>query len=283
MRLTVAGVQVPLPTRLPRVVLLSFVAAVLFDAFSSNQPQLQAQSIVSFPELEALVRRADSLHAAFDVLAALAIYDSILVSHENDVDVLWRAARECVAMGVLAEGTNLQNSWFIRGEEYAQRAADLAVDDLNVLHWLQTAKGCRSVQSDPLTTARLATEVRDLANRILESDSLHAGATHALGVLNYEVMKLSRVNRFIGQRILGSRAFRGTSWEHAEEYLVRATELEPENTLYWLDLAKLYVRRDGLDQAQAAINRLMQFPELEPTYRIYKVQAEQLLAQILGR
>ena len=233
----------------------------------------------NFDPVESLLF-GDSLHYAFDVEAALSTFEQIIEHNENNIEALWKAARECVSMGLLVDGTDNQNEWFRRGEAYAQRAADLEPENLTVLYWLLAAKGRRAVQSDALTTAKLATEVYDLSNWILERDTLHAGATHALGVLNYEVMKLSRVKRFIAQRILGGRALSRTSWEKAEDFLSRATELNPEFTLYWLDLGKLFLRRDDPNRAREAFIRATQTELIEPTDQKFQDRASRYLDEM---
>ena len=123
-------------------------------------------------------------------------------------------------------------------------------------------------------------EVYELAHRLLDMDSLHAGANLALGVLNYEVQALSSVKRFIATRILGNRAFRLTSWDDAKRYLGRAVELEPDFILFHLDLGKMYLARDQLDLARQAFRRVIELQPVHPTDPKFQETAARLLATI---
>ena len=172
-----------------------------------------------------------------------------------------------------------QNRWYKVGEEYARRATVVAPDGIDGLYWLLAAKGLRSVQTNPLDASRLGTEVYDLANGLLAMDSLHAGAYHSLGVLNYEVMKLTWVERLIATRLLGNRPFRLTSWENAETYLRRATELEPEFIRYQLDLGKMYLKRKQMELARRAFRTVLELPAVHAPDVVFQEVAAELLQE----
>ena len=225
------------------------------------------------------VAEGDSLHNLHRVTEALDVFEGIVEEDPGHYEGLWKAAREAVVLGLLAHGTEIENRWFRRGEELAQRAVDVDSAGIDGLAWLVFSKGLRAVQTNPLDASRLGAEVYELAHRILDMDSLHAGAYHALGVLNYEVQKLSRFQRFIATRIMGNRAFRLTSWDNAERYLKRAIELKPKFVLYHLDLGKMHIARKQTELARAALRRVLALPPVEAPDVGFQEVAARLMAR----
>ena len=223
--------------------------------------------------------RAEELHYEFRAAESLEVYERIVEGEPENYEALWKAARETVVMGLLAHGSEIENRWFMKAEEYARRATEIEPKGIDGLRWLVSSKGLRAVQTNALDASRLGTEVYESAHRILEMDSLHAGAHHSLGVLNYEVQKLSRFERFIATRILGNRAFRLTSWENAERYLKRAVALEPDFLLYHLDLGKMYFERKQMTLARQAFQRVLELPRVHPPDKMFQEVAERLLAR----
>ena len=224
------------------------------------------------------IARAEELHYELRAAESLEVYERIVAEEPEHYEALWKAARETVVMGLLAHGTEIENRWFMKAEEYARRATAVWPDGIEGLYWLVSSKGLRAVQTNAVDASRLGTEVYQLAHRVLEMDSLHAGAHHSLGVLNYEVQKLSRFERFIATRILGNRAFRLTSWEDAERYLQRAVALEPDFLLYHFDLGKMYLERKQMTLARQAFHRVLELPRVHPPDKGFQEVAERLLA-----
>ena len=210
---------------------------------------------------------------------SLDVFESIVEANPNYYAALWKAARGAVVMGLLAHGTDVENRWFMRGEEHARKATELQPDGLDGLYWLVSSKGLRAVQTSAINASRLGIEVYELAHRILDMDSLHAGTYHSLGVLNYEVQKLNSIQRFVATRILGNRAFRLTSWEASEEYLKRAVELEPEFILYHLDLGKMYLERKQMTLARQTFQTALELPAIYAPDPGLQEVAERLLAR----
>ena len=256
------------------LILAGFVVGVLQPAMSA---QMRSSRSVS-PDPR--IARAEQLLADHLALESLRMFESVLELEPENYEVLWKAARGAVVMGLLARGhTETENRWHKIGEEYGRRATVVAPDSINGLYWLISAKGLRAVQTNPVDASRLGSEVYELAHVLLAMDSLHAGAYHSLGVLNYEVMKLTRIERFIATRILGNRPFRLTSWENAEAYLKRATDLEPELIRYQLDLGRMYFERKQMEPARRAFRTVLELPAVHAPDAGFQEVAARLLQE----
>lgn len=223
---------------------------------------------------------ADSLHRSGELNSALGLFEEILEGDPDHVTALWKAAREAIAVGVMLEGTDAQNEFFDRGIGFAERALALVPTDFRVEFWLVAAQGLRAKHAAALLAARLATSVYERSHSLLGRDSLHSGVNHALGALNVEVMKLSRLKRFIAVTILGNRAFRDTSWNNAELYLVRALESDPSYAIARLDLGRAYFYQDKFRAARIQFEGLLNRSIVDPTDVAFRDEARRYLQRI---
>ncbi len=195
---------------------------------------------------------------------------------------MWAAARSAVAQGLVSSGREVQNQWYKIGESYARRATEVDPDDIEGLYWLLTAKGLRATRSGDREASALGGEVYDLAHQVLEMDSLHAGAHHALGYLNFRVRRLPGLARWVARNFLGADVMNLTNWEDAERYLTRAAELRPDYILFHLDLGRMYLNRDRKEEARRHFQRVLDLPVLEPPDSRFQAIAERRLPETLN-
>jgi tetratricopeptide (TPR) repeat protein len=225
------------------------------------------------------ISEARDLFIDHQVMESLQLFEDVVDQSPENYEALWGAARSAVAQGLISRGREIQNQWFKIGESYARRATEVEPDSLEGLYWLLSAKGLRAAQTGGRDASALSREVYDLAHQVLEMDSLHAGAHHALGVVNYRVRSLSFIERFVARTFLGSDVIGLTSWEDAERYLTRAVELRPEYILFHLDLGSMYLNRKQMEEARIHFQRALELPLLEPPDTRFQRIAERRLAE----
>jgi tetratricopeptide (TPR) repeat protein len=227
------------------------------------------------------ISEANDLYLDHRVMESLQLFEDVVDEFGEIYEALWGAARAAIAQGLLSRGREIQNQWYKIGESYARRATEVEPENIVGLYWLLTAKGLRAARSGGREASALGGEVYELAHQLLEMDSLHAGAYHALGVLNYRVRRLSWMERFVARNFLGADVMNSTSWEDAERYLLRAVELRPEYILFHLDLGRMYLHRDRKDEARSHLERVLELPVLEPPDLRFQAIAERRLAETL--
>ena len=244
-------------------------------------PDSKAISDQARSGIDPRISEAHDLYLDHLVTESLEIFEDVIDEFPENYEALWGAARSAVAQGLLSQGSRIQNQWYRIGESYARRATEIEPENLDGLYWLLSAKGLRAVQSGGRKASALAREVYDLAHHILEMDSLHAGASHALGVLNFRVWGLSGLERWVARTFLGADVMNLTSWEDAERYLTRAVELRPGYILFHLDLGRMYLHRNRMEEARSQFQRVLELPLLEPPDSRFQETAERRLAETL--
>lgn len=206
----------------------------------------------------------DSLYFAFQPLKSLSLAESFLVD-TNDADLRWRAARAAIAAGMLNDAPGERILLYDRALLHARQAVALRPASVDARYWLAAAAGRRAHKDDPVNSARLAVEVHDLTSGILEEDSLHAGAHHALGMLHAEVTRVPALARFIASRVLRLDVASRASVRDAERHLRRAVELDPTSVTYLADLSAFLIRSRRLAEADSVLRQLAFAPARHPT------------------
>ena len=252
------------------------------DSRPTSEPGSQAITDPAQAAVDPRISEAHDLFLDHRVMESLQLFEDVIDEFPENYEALWGAARSAIAQGLLSRGRRIQNQWYKIAESYARRATEIEPENLEGLYWLLSAKGLRAVQSGGREASALGREVYDLAHQVLEMDSLHAGAYHALGVLNYRVRRLSVLERFVARTFLGADVMNLTSWEDAERYLTRAVELRPEYILFHLDLGSMYLNRKRMDEARIHLQRVLELPVLEPPDPRFQATAERRLAETLN-
>lgn len=174
----------------------------------------------------------------------------------------------------------LRDSLLGKGALYARRAVRLAPSDPWALFALGLVLGNTALTKGTREKIRMATEIRSLALRAIAADSTHDGAQHLLGRWNYEIMKLSGVERFIAKSILGGGVFGQASWEEARRRLARAVSLDPTRIYHRLDLARVLVARKETGAARSELQQVAGLPNRVAADSTYRRESVELLAKL---
>lgn len=226
------------------------------------------------------IEAADALYFSGRPREAFALLERHLETSPGDYEALWRAARAAVVLGIAEEGVERQNDWLDPAIELGDRAVAARPDGIDGLYWRGAAEGRRALNAGPTYAADLAQRVYDDAHAILALDPDHGGAHNLLGKLNYEIMSLSRVERFLGRVLVRKQALRDSSWEAAELHLSRAARAWPDLVLFHFDLAQLYRKRGRKDEARAALQRVTEMTPLHPPDTSFQRDARRYLAEL---
>ncbi len=234
------------------------------------------------PSRDSLVAEGVRL-AAMEPAAAVVRFDEVLAIDSLDVAANWRAAiaGSDVALPLTQKAERARrDSVLARARVTARRAVRLAPNNPQALFALGLVLGNTALTKGTREKVRMATEIRSLALRAVAVDSNHDGAQHLLGRWNYEVMKLSGVERFIAKSILGGGVFGQASWEEARRRLERAVALDPTRIYHRLDLARVLAARKETAAARRELRRITELPNRVAADTTYRREAIEMLAKL---
>jgi hypothetical protein len=221
--------------------------------------------------------------APMEPAAALIRFEAILALDSLSVPANWRAAIALSDMSLpLTRKADRprRDSLLARGVLTARRAVRLAPSDAHALFALGLVLGNTALTRGGKEKVRMATEIHSLALRAIAADSTHDGALHLLGRWNYEIMKLSGIERFIAKSILGGGVFGQASWHEARRDLERAVALDPARIYHRLDLARILSARNETAAAQSELRRIAGLPDRVAADSTYRREAVELLAKL---
>lgn len=217
---------------------------------------------------------------------AVLRFDRVLQLDSLDLEANWRAAiaRSDMTLPLIRKADRAtRDSVLSLAQVTARRARRLAPNSAQAAFTLGLVLGNTALTKGIREKVRMATEIRALGLLAVAADSNHDGAQHLLGRWNYEVMKLSGIERFIAKSILGGAAFGQASWEEARRRLERAVALDPTRIYHRLDLARVLVARKEKTAAAAELERITGLPDRVAADSTYRREAGEMLAKLRER
>lgn len=257
------------------VVSVALVAATPGGVSGQTSPDSRGS-----PPDSALMEQGELLHDQLLPLDALDRFEAVVARDSLHYEARWKAAREAVNAGMLAEDDEREKEWYVRAEGHARTALDAGGDGVEAHHWLSVALGRRALREGVRTRVRLAEEVRDHATAVLAADSLHPGAHHVLGQWHAEVRRLSGFERWVARKLLGGDSMDEASWDEARDHLRRAVELAPGTIIHRLELARVHLDLGEDDVARRHLEQILTLPAAEPTDPLHKQEAQDLLREM---
>jgi len=257
----------------PRVLLC--VACAWFAAAPSA-----AQTPLSLAWATGPVESADALYFAGQPEEAFEVLRAHLAGSPDDYDALWRVVRSTLTLGNAAEGWLLQNSWLDTGMDFGDRAVSVYPGGVEGLYWRAAVTGRRALNAVAEYGAELAQRAYEDARMILAVDPGHGGAHNILGRLFFEIMSMSRIERFMGRTFVRTDVLRESSWEQAEIHLAAASEAWPDWVAFQYDLAQLYRKRGRKEEARAAYARVTHMAAVHPADAALQEDAARVLEEL---
>lgn len=126
-----------------------------------------------------------------------------------------------------------------------QRPRDVALQYL-----LAGVLGAQAERASGFGQIEAAKAVHAQVTVVLDLEADHAGAQHILGRLHHEVLRMSRVKRFLALRVLGGAELAGASWDDAQRLLEAGAVGVPCSIEAHFDLARLQAERGNTPDAR---------------------------------
>ena len=226
-------------------------AMVLFAVLLILQlfmPVLQAQNVTE-SDISGLLERAEELMQSADEPAARELYEQVIEYDALNFEALWNLSLLYSKQGHRLEEQNEMESYYRDAIELAETAVEYFPDESESHYVYAVAVGRLSDISSPRERIRASEEIKKSVERALERDPNHAGAWHLLGIWHSRAANLTRAERWAANLLFGG-APEGASNDEAENSLKKAIELDPDNILFHVDLARFYITVGRYDEAR---------------------------------
>ncbi len=231
-------------------------------------------------EIEDLLNRAEEKFENKDEQGALELYLQVLDKDSENYEALWNASLNYSRIGFRFDDEEDQERYFEKAIELAEKSLEL-YPEKGKPHYVKAVALGRMADlistRDRISTAH---DIRDYADKAIELDPNYAPAWHLLGVWHSEVANVGRAER-TAARFISQGIPDGASNETAEEYLEKAIDLDPDNIITRLDLARHYLRAGEDEKAIPVLEEIL---DMEPIYKDdpeHLEEAEELLSNLL--
>jgi tetratricopeptide (TPR) repeat protein len=226
------------------------------------------------------MRLGDEAAQALRPQDALTHYEKVVATDSSHFEALWKASMNAVDLGEFTRDRKLRENLYSRAERLGRRAVELKPESAAAQFHVARALGMAALSVGIRDRVRYAREVREHALAALKITPEHGGALHVMGVWNAEVKRLSGLERTLARAFLGAGFFSEASWDDAQQYLERATTVDPQRITHWLALARVYRDRRNYDKARAAYQAVLDGKSIYYGDAEYKKAAEAELAKL---
>lgn len=191
--------------------------------------------------------------------AAVAAYDSLLLTSQDPARILWRLARVYVCIGDIAEDSLKENA-YLKAERYARTCLnnDSTVSEAHA--WLAAALGNIAMNAGGKKKVLLCNEIKEHLERAIVLDPGNDIAYSILGSLYMALGNVSWIERQLAYLFLGDLPEGG--YEDAEQALLNAVGIAPRVIRHHYELATLYRATGNTPKALQEYSHALALPSV---------------------
>ncbi len=233
--------------------------------------------------LDELLKQGDEyLDAAFDNQKALEAYQTADKKYSNNWEVNWRLSRVYVYIAEkMPENSSQQKdaqlAVYQKAYDYADKAVKLAQDKSITYVRRAVANGRIALFKGVFSVAGVVNAVKADCEKAIY---LGNGGSYVQALAHYV---LARTNDKVSEKWKPARSIMGLGWADIEkainEYNI-AIKLYPNFRMFYLDLAKAYIKEDEYSKAREMLNKVIASPKRDENDDGQLTEAKSLLEQI---
>ena len=229
---------------------------------------------------DSLLTKAGELFSQSSENEALEIYLKALKSDPENFEALWRTSLIYARVGYRYDSKEEMMEKYRQALQYAEKALRL-YPEKGYSHFVYAvANGRISDVSDSQTRIKKSHIVKKHAEKAVELLPKYAPAWHLLGLWHSKVANVGSAKQFAAG-LFSDGLPDGASNKKAVEYIQKAIELQPEQTLrYKLDLARHYERAGEEEKATNILKEIVQLKPNNDIDRWNLERAQQLLEEL---
>jgi tetratricopeptide (TPR) repeat protein len=220
-----------------------------------------------FPQsLDELLKQGDAyLDSEFDLNKAIDAYQKANKLYPDSWEVDWRLSRTYVYAAEqmpdqTGEQKDAQLAEYQKAYDLADKAVKLEPDQAITYLRRGIANGKIALFKGVFSVASVVNAVRDDCEKAI---SLGNGGTYTQALAHYV---LARTNAKVSEKWAPARAILGLGWadidKAIDEYNI-AIKLYPNYRMFYVDLAKAYIREDEYEKAKEMLKKAIESPKRE--------------------
>lgn len=240
-------------------------------------------SSVFAQSVEELLKQGDNyLDVNFDNSKATELYQKADKLSPNNWDVYWRLSRAYVyAAEQMPEKTDQQKdaqlAEYQKAYDYADKAVKLAPDKSVTYLRRAIANGKIALYKGVFSVASVVNAVKSDCEKAI---GLGNGGNYTQALAHYV---LARTNAKVSEKWAPARAVLGLGWADINKAITEyniAIKLYPNFRMFYVDLAKAYIREDEYAKAKDMLRKAIASPKRDLNDDSQLAEAKTLLEQI---
>lgn len=231
---------------------------------------------------EKLIEEGDNYTEVFNNQKALDTYLKADKLYPNNWEILWRISRAYVDLGEhMPEKTDEQKDaqlvLYQKAFDFADRSVKLASDQSITYVRRAIANGRIALFKGVFSVASVVNSVKEDCEKAIK---LNSGDTYTIALAHYI---LARTNAKTSEKWAPARAVIGLGWADNEIAIAefnKAINLYPNFKMFYLDLAKSYIREDEYQKAREILKKVIDSPKKDEDDDQRVTEAKSLLEEI---
>lgn len=209
-------------------------------------------------DAKVLMIEAEKLEKAFHDEQALNKYLEVVKVQPQNADALAKVSELYSLLGKRQASKDKQKEYYTKGKQYAALALKANPNNSEANFAMAIAMGRMALMYSGEEKIKAVRDVRTYADKCIQLDPKNYKGYHVLGKWNYEVSDLSAFERWIVK--VGYGALPKASMDDAAKYYEKSMQLNPSFLLNYLELAKVYKKKDNTDKSRALLTQMLKMP-----------------------
>jgi tetratricopeptide (TPR) repeat protein len=231
---------------------------------------------------EQIITEGDSLAKVFDHQKALEKYLQADKMEPNNWNIYWRLSKAYVDIADKMPNNNgtqedAQLAKYQTGYDYADKAVKLAPSQSITYLRRAIANGKIALFKGVFSVAGVVNKVREDCEKAIK---LGNGGNYFQSLAHYV---LGRTHAKVSEKWAPARSVLGLGWADIDTAIVeynKAIKLRPNFRMFYLDLAKAYIREDEYSKAREALKNVINSPKEDQSDDDNLVEAKNLMEAI---
>lgn len=232
--------------------------------------------------IEKLIEEGDQCTEEYNNQKALDTYLKADKLYPNNWEILWRISRAYVDIGEhMPEKTDEQQDaqlvLYQKAFDYADKSVKLAPDKSVTYVRRAIANGRIALFKGVFSVAGVVNSVKEDCEKAIQMNS---GENYVIALGHYI---LARTHAKISEKWAPARAVLGLGWadnEIAINEFNKAINLNPNFRMFYLDLAKSYIREDEYQKSRDVLKKVIDSPKKDEDDDQRVTEAKKLLEEI---